>query len=288
MAYGFRGYRPAYRRRSGGGSFKFRLLMALVVAGVAVAGYLGSREYNPVTQETQYVSMTVDQEIALGLQAAPEMAQQFGGLLPDSEVQARIDAIGNRLVERSLAAQSPYRYEFHVLADDRTINAFALPGGQIFITKALLDRLDTDGQLASVLGHEIGHVIARHSAEHLAKAQLTQGLTGAAVLAAYDPERPSSANAAMIAALVGQAVNMKYGRDDELESDRLGVRIAAEAGYDPRASIRVMEILAEASEGRGQPPEFFSTHPNPDRRIERLRTAIAEQFPNGVPEGLAA
>lgn len=288
MAYGFRGYRPAYRRRSGGGSFKFRLLMALVVAGVAVAGYLGSREYNPVTQETQYVSMTVDQEIALGLQAAPEMAQQFGGLLPDSEVQARIDAIGNRLVEQSLAAQSPYRYEFHVLADDQTINAFALPGGQVFITKALLDRLDTDGQLASVLGHEIGHVIARHSAEHLAKAQLTQGLTGAAVLATYDPERPSSANAAMIAALIGQAVNMKYGRDDELESDRLGVRIAAEAGYDPRASIRVMEILAEASEGRGQPPEFFSTHPNPDRRIERLRTAIAEQFPNGVPEGLAA
>jgi predicted Zn-dependent protease len=136
------------------------------------------------------------------------------------------------------------------------------------------------------MGHEIGHVVARHGAEHIAKAQLTQGLTGAVVIAAYDPENPQNSQyAAQIAALIGQLVNMKYGRDDELESDQLGVRFLADAGYDPRSLIRVMEILAESSEGN-RPPEFFSTHPNPENRIENIQQAIAAEFPNGVPENL--
>lgn len=137
-----------------------------------------------------------------------------------------------------------------------------------------------------MLAHEVDHVVARHSAEHIAKAQLTQGLTGAAVIAAADPDNPNSAQrTAAIAAVVGQMINIKYGRDDELESDRLGVRFMAEAGYDPRSMIRVMEILAEAGGGASQ-PEFFSTHPNPERRIEQIQAAIQEEFPNGVPAGL--
>jgi predicted Zn-dependent protease len=129
-------------------------------------------------------------------------------------------------------------------------------------------------------------VVARHSAEHIAKARLTEGLAGAAVIAAYDPENPqSSQQSAAIAAMIGQLVNMRFGREDELESDRLGVRFMAESGYDPRAMVEVMQILAQANEGQA-PPEFFSTHPNPDRRIERIQQAIAEEFPNGVPEGL--
>lgn len=264
-----------------------RLLMALVLAGLAILSYYGTRQDNPVTGETQYVSLSPEQEIALGLQAAPEMAQQFGGLAPDPEAQALVDRVGDRIVHGSAAKETPYRYEFHLLGDEETINAFALPGGQIFITAALARRFETEGQLAGVLGHEIGHVVARHGAEHLAKAQLTQGLAGAAVIAAYDPERPqSSQQAAMIAAAIGQLINMRFGREDELESDRLGVRFLGDAGYDPRAMVRVMEILASASEGGAQPPEFFSTHPNPDRRIERIQAAIAELHPQGVPQGL--
>ena len=182
---------------------------------------------------------------------------------------------------------SPYEFEFHLLGDERTINAFALPGGQLFVTAALARRLETEGQLAGVLAHEIGHVVARHGAEHLAKAQLTQGLAGAAVIAAYDPERPGSAQqTAAIAAAIGQLVNMRFGREDELESDRLGVRFSAEAGYDPRAMIGLMEILAAAGDGQARPPEFFSTHPNPDRRLERIRAAIEKLYPQGVPAGL--
>jgi predicted Zn-dependent protease len=259
--------------------------MALVVAVIAVMGYFGKSAFNPITQEKQHVAgITPEQEVALGLQAAPEMVQQFGGLDPDSEAQRRVSRIGERLVSRSAAAQSPYRFEFHLLDDPETINAFALPGGQIAITEGLLRRLETEGQLAGVLGHEIGHVVARHGAEHIAKQQLTEGLTGAAVLATYDPNNPSSRNSAAVAAMIGQLVSMRFGRQDELESDELGVRFTSEAGYDPRSMTALMKILAESSEG-GRPPEFFSTHPNPENRIQRIEAAVKERYPEGVPAG---
>lgn len=273
--------RPEPRRRFGGG----RMLIALAVAAVSLISYYSAREYNPVTDEVQHVDLTTEQEIGLGLQAAPEMAQQFGGLHPDQEAQATVDQVCSRIVQQSAAKDTPYQYECHVLADEETINAFALPGGQVFITAGLLKQLQTEGQVAGVLSHEIGHVVARHGAEHMAKARLTQGLTGAAVLATYDPDNPSSRNSAAMAALIGQMVNMRFGREDELESDRLGVRFMSEAGYDPRSMVDVMKVLEEAA-GGGRQPEFFSTHPNPGRRIERIEQAIAETYPQGVPEEL--
>jgi len=249
-------------------------------------GYFGSSVFNPITEEKQHVAgITPEQEVALGLQAAPEMAQQFGGLDPDPQFQARVDQIGERLVSRSVAGQSPYRFDFHVLDDPQTINAFALPGGQVFITEGLLRRLETGGQLAGVLGHEIAHVVGRHGAEHIAKQQLTQGLTGAAVLATYDPSDPSSRGSAAVAAMIGQLVTMRFGRQDELEADRLGVRFTSEAGYDPRSMVALMKILEASSEGN-RPPEFFSTHPNPENRIQRIQAAVQERFPNGLPQGL--
>ena len=276
------------RTRGGGGGCGLsmgRILVALVLVAVALFTYFGSSVYNPITDETQHINISPDQEVALGLQAAPEMAQEYGGLSTDTQAQALVDQVCQRLVQRSDAGKSDYPFECHLLADTQTINAFALPGGQVFITAALFDRLETEGQLAGVLGHEIGHVVARHGAEHIAKEQLTQGLTGAVVVASYDPNEPNSQYAAAFAALVGQLVNLRYGRNDELESDTLGVRFMSEAGYDPNAMIRVMQILEESSSG-GSPPEFFSTHPNPENRIARIQQAIAEQFPNGVPSGL--
>lgn len=250
-----------------------RLIMAGVIALVSIISYFASRQDNPVTGETQYIGITVEQEIALGLQAAPQMAAEFGGLDPDQQAQAVVDEVGNLIVQSSPAGRSPYEFEFHLLEDDQTINAFALPGGQIFITRALFDQLQTEGELAGVLGHEIGHVIARHSAEHIAKAQLTEGLTGAAVIATYDPENPASAGSAQVAALIGQLVNLKFGRDDELESDFLGVCFINDSGYDPSELIRVMQVLAASRQGE-EPPEFFSTHPNPESRIQRIQESI--------------
>lgn len=262
-----------------------RILVALAIAAFSLLSYCSSRSYNDVTDETQYVGINPKQEIALGLQAAPEMIQQFGGLDSSEKEQALLDEVCSRLINNSEASDTDWPFECHLLADDHTINAFALPGGQLFITAALYDQLETEGQLAGVMAHEIGHVIARHSSQQIAKQELTQGLTGAAVIAAYDPDNPNSQRTAQVALLVGQLVNMKFGRDDELQSDELGVQFMSEAGYDPRAMVEVMQILAAASQGN-RPPEFFSTHPNPDNRIARIEEAINEQFPDGVPAGL--
>ncbi|MCJ7623477.1 MAG: M48 family metalloprotease [Anaerolineaceae bacterium] len=276
--------RRAYpsQNRSGG---CLRLGIALAVAGFAIISFLGSKVYNPVTGQDQYITITEEQEIALGIQAAPEMAAQFGGLEPDQDYQDVIDYVGEYLVDNSKAGSTNYPFDFHVLADRQTVNAFALPGGQIFITRALIDEFETEGQVAGVLAHEIIHVIARHGAERIAESQLAEGLTGALVLATYDPDNPGSMRTAQVALLIGQLVQMKFGRDDEITSDVLGVEIMSQAGYDPRAMIDVMRIL-EAASGGGPSVEFFSTHPSPDNRIERIEAAITGVYPNGVPEGL--
>lgn len=273
------------QNRPQGESLGFRLLMGLGVAAFSLFSYFSSSSVNTVTGEKQYIKISPQQEIALGLQAAPQMAQQYGGLTSDANARALVERVGRALAATSAVAASGYPLEFHVLADERTVNAFALPGGQTFITMALLRRLETEGQIAGVMGHEIGHVVARHGAERMAKQELTQGLSSAAVLATYDPNDPSSMRTAQIAMLIGNLVNMKYGRDDEIESDRLGVQFMSEAGYDPRGMVRVMEILNAAGGGARQ-PEFFSTHPNPDNRIARIQEAIKERFPQGVPSGL--
>jgi predicted Zn-dependent protease len=266
-------YRSAYTTRRRGGLPLGRLLIAGLIVIVSLISYFGNSQDNPVTGETQHIDLTVEQEIALGLQAAPEMAQQFGGLDDNQSLQAQVDAIGQQIVENSAAGRSPYEFDFHVLEDPETINAFALPGGQIFVTNGLLSRMTTEGQVAGVLGHEVGHVIGRHSAEQIAKARLTEGLTGAAVIAAYDPNNPTSAGAAQMAVLVGQLVNLRFGRQDELESDFLGVCFLAESGYNPNELVQVMDVLASARQG-AEPPEFFSTHPNPESRVERIQQAI--------------
>ncbi|CAN5896978.1 M48 family metallopeptidase [soil metagenome] len=262
-----------------------RFLIGILIAAFSLVTYWCSTEYNDITGQNQRVSMTPRQEIALGLQAAPQMAAQYGGLHPDQAATAKVKEVGQRLVQRTKAQATPYQFDFHLLADDQTINAFALPGGPIFITGGLLRQLQTEGQLAGVLGHEIGHVVARHSAQQLAKARLTQGLTGAAAVATYDPENPSSASAAAAAAMVGKLMNLRYGREDELESDVLAVRFTADAGYDPRSMVEVMRILDRAAGGRGG-PEFFQTHPNPENRIARIENAIQQEFPQGIPPNL--
>lgn len=271
------------RRSSGCGCARFGI--AGVIAIIAIVSYFGKSSQNPVTGEKQYVDLSTNQEVALGLAATPQMVSEFGGLDRDTRLTAMVEEVGREVVRNSSASKSPYKFEFHLLADQKTINAFALPGGQVFITRAMFDRLRSRGQLAGVLGHEVGHVVGRHGAEHIAKAKLSQGLTGAAVMATYDPNNPRSASTAALAQMIGQLVTLKYGRNDEIESDKLGVRFLAESGYDPRSMIEVMKVLKEAS-GGGRQPEFFSSHPNPDNRIERIQQAIKEQFPNGLPNGL--
>lgn len=227
-----------------------------------------SKEENPYTGRVQTINMSADQEIAIGLQSAPEIAQQYGGLYPDERMQAFVDQVGNRLVQNSIARETPYQYDFHLLADDQTINAFALPGGPIFITYALFKQLN-EAQLAGVLGHEIGHVIGRHSAERIAEGEFWQTLsTGASV----------GGDLGGLVGGIGQNTLLSNGRDDELESDDLGVLFMIQSGYQPEEMIEVMQIL-KAAAGPNRVPEFQSTHPDPENRIGKIRESI-EKYRN--------
>ncbi len=264
-----------------------RFIIALVVAAVSLLGYFFNTSKNDVTGETQHISMSPGEEIALGVQAAPEMAAQYGGLSQDPRASAAVEQIGQQIVRTNgLDTKTPYKFQFHLLADDQTINAFALPGGQVFITQGILKNLKTEGELAGVLAHEIGHVVGRHSAQQVAKANLTQGLAGAAGIAAYDPQNPGRSMAsAAVAAAVAKVIGLKFGRDDEMQADKLAVDFTPKAGYDPNAMIKVMQML-QAEGGRSSQPEFMSTHPDPGNRITELQKEIAAQFPQGMPTGL--
>lgn len=268
----------------------------MIAAGIAIfalISYYGNPgDRNQITGEVERVALREEaQEEAMGLQAVPQMVQQHHGHSRDRAAQAHVNDIGAQLLaglqryideERQQTGEefvNPYNFDFHLLADQRTVNAFALPGGQVFITEALYRRLGSDGQLAGVLGHEVGHVIERHGNKRMAQQKLFSGLAAAAGTAGGD------ANSARMAQSVAQMVQMKYGREDELESDKWGVRLLYLAGYDPRAMIEVMRVLDEASPGGG-PPEMLSTHPKPANRVQYIQQVIKEEFPDGIPGGL--
>ena len=245
------------------GNLKARLLIGLVVIGFAFMRRCSQQETNPYTGRTQAISLSPDQEIAIGLQSAPQMAQQHGGLHPDTRYQNKVDEVGQKLVTNSSANRSPYKYEFHLLADSQTINAFALPGGQIFITYALFSKLENEDQLAGVLGHEIGHVLGKHSNERITNADFWK----------YFVMGASAVDMGAVAQQYGQGSLLKNGRGDELESDDLGVLLMLNSGYNPEEMIGVMQILKTAA-GPNRVPEFQSTHPDPENRIEKIKEAI--------------
>ena len=281
MSYG----RQEPPRKKSPSGWKLRLLIAVGIMAFSVISYMTQSTTNRITGEKQRVSIDEKQEIQMGRQAAPQMIAQHGGLHPSKKDQNVVDRVGNRLLnalqlelaEKNIA--NPYLFDFHLLRDPKVINAFALPGGQVFITYALYQKLQTEGQLAGVLGHEIGHVLERHGAEHMAKQGLIQGIAGAAGVFGGDVD------SARLAQMVANFTMMKYGRDDELESDRWSVMLSSMAGYDPRAMLIVMDILDEAS-GGGATPEILSTHPKPANRKRYIEDRIEEFFPDGLPPRL--
>lgn len=248
------------------GSWKIRIFIGLAIVAFAFIRKCNNTEENPYTGRSQHITMDADQEIAIGLQSAPQMAQQHGGLYPDERLQSYVDNVGHKLVQNSIARETPYKFDFHLLADDKTINAFALPGGQCFITYALFSQLNEE-QLAGVLGHEIGHVIGRHSAERIADSQTWRTATMGATVGAGDLGN--------ILGGVGQSTLLKNGRGDELESDDLGVLFMIQSGYNPYEMIKVMQIL-KAAAGPNRVPEFQSSHPDPENRIEKIKESIVK------------
>lgn len=280
--YDRRGPDYPQQQRPGGGGFGGRLLIAVIIALVGLFMYWSNVQENPVTGERQHVGMSPDQEIRLGIESAPQMSKEMGGEMPSSDIRTRtVERVGQQLVEKTVANKSPWKYKFHLLADSDTVNAFALPGGQIFITLGLYSKLKNEAELAGVLSHEMGHVIERHSSQQMAKSQLGNMLVVAFGTAAS--EQGSNSNSMMIAAMVNQMIQLRYSRSDESQADLWGIKLMEALGYDPRAMIQVMQVLKAESGGKGRGSEMFQSHPNPDLRIQQIQDYLKSNPP---PVGL--
>lgn len=242
----------------------------------ATVSYFSQSDVNPVTGEVQRINLSAEQEIRLGLQALPSMIKQHNGLSRKQVDSQYVKSVGARLLNAletkllSEGKRQPYTFDFHLLADDQLVNAFALPGGQVFVTEALLNQMNNEGQLAGVLGHEIGHVLERHSAQRMTKSGFIGNLARAAGVAGGDM------GSMQVAQVVGDLMKKKFSRDDEFESDRWGVEIMVQAGYDPRTMLQVMDILQRTGGGSG--PSFLSTHPAPAERKKDIEKLIQEKY----------
>jgi beta-barrel assembly-enhancing protease len=218
------------------------------------------------------------QEAVAGVVLPPEQAEQLGsrmaaeveakqGLHPDEALQQRVSRIGQRLAAEADAPEG-IDFEFSVVQDER-VNAFALPGGHIYVTSGLMETAGSEAELASVIAHEVAHVTERHIAERMATSYGVQALAGAAL-----GQSPGTVTQ-LVSSLLQQGAIMKYSRSQELQADRVGVGTLEDAGYDPQAAIAMFRKLEKA--GGDGAPAFLSSHPGTGERIEQLQDIIAER-----------
>jgi predicted Zn-dependent protease len=241
--------------------------ISLLVALTASVFAVGACTVNPATGKRQITLISEQQEIAMGLQAKEDAVAQYGAY-PDEELQQYVSELGHQLASVSERPELPWSF---TVVDDPTVNAFALPGGQIFITRGILGHFNSEAELASVMGHEIGHVTGRHSVEQMSTAQLANLGLGVAMIASEDI-RPYAGMAAQGL----QLMFLKFGRDDERESDELGLRYMTRAGYDPNEMPKMFVTLGRISDqqGGGRIPAWASTHPDPGNREQKTYERI--------------
>jgi predicted Zn-dependent protease len=255
-------------------------MVSLLIAGLGVAGC----ETNPYTGRSQLLMSSVDQEMQMGAQAYhqvkadPKMrpSQDPREIEPVKRVAARIVEAAKRSKYAQMAQQ--FQWEVTVIKDDKTANAFALPGGKMAVYTGIFPVAKTEAGLAAVMGHEVVHALARHGAERMSQGQLTNAalqVAGAAIGAGGG--NPALGQATMAALGVGAQVGvlLPFSRAHESEADYVGILLAADAGYDPRESVGLWERMAQLS-GGGGPAEFLSTHPGHDTRIEQLKSWMPE------------
>jgi predicted Zn-dependent protease len=211
------------------------------------------------------------EEIEMGRESHPQFEKEFGGLYPDEVVQQYVSHVGTEMAR--YAGRPNLEWRFRVVNSDQ-INAFAVPGGYIYITQGLLFQMGNEAQLAGVLGHESGHIAHRHSVKQIEKARGAQGLS---IVAGVAGAIFGVGGVGDLTGIVAGLSLMKYGRDQEREADFSGLQYMTSAGYNPDGLVQLMSILQTASGGKG-PPEFLSTHPNPGNRIEYLTETIQKKY----------
>jgi predicted Zn-dependent protease len=250
-----------------------RWVIALLVSALFMATGCST---NPATGEKQLNWMSADRERALGAEAAPQFVKQYGGDIPSDSIQQYVSDLGNRLA--AVSERPDLEWEFHAV-DSGVINAFALPGGKVFITRGLMKELTSEAQLAGVLGHEVGHVTAQHIGQQMTRAMIITGIGVGVGVAGQQSDEDWMKVLGVGTSVGGGLYMLSYGRDQETQSDELGVRYMTRLGYNPIGQVQVMKVLKRAS-GGGAGVEFLSTHPYPDTRIKFLNQHIREKYPD--------
>ena len=226
------------------------VLVPLLLAGCAT---------NPVTGKSELSLVSKEQEIQMGQQGAEEAKAAYG-LVDDPALQKYVSSVGLEIAKKTERPDLPWA--FYVI-DDASVNAFALPGGPVFVTRGILGAMNSEGELASVLGHEIGHITARHSAQQMSQQQLAAlGLGVGSML---------SSKVAELSGVIGQGLQLlflKYSRDDESQADALGFRYMMQENYDPRQMAAMFKTLDRETPAEGRLPAWLSTHPDPGNRYQ--------------------
>jgi len=249
--------------------------MRRTLCTAALAAALAACAVNPATGKRQFSLVSKDDEVAMGQEEAQKVAASMP-ILQNQPVQDMVKRVGMEMAKSSERPELPWSF---TVLDDPVVNAFALPGGPIFITRGIITNMNSEAELASVLGHEIGHVTARHSASQMSKQQLaSMGLGVASVIS------PTAAQYAGVAEQGLGLLMLKYGRDDETQADGLGYRYMTRARWDPREAVKMFQMLMKTSgtDKEGQPPAWMSTHPDPGDRAERAAARLKELNANNV------
>ncbi len=239
-----------------------------MLAAAAVGSLVVGCSVNPATGERQLTLIGEAQEIQMGREADQEISASLG-LYPDEAAQSYVSALGKELAARSERPGLPWSFK---VVDDPIVNAFALPGGFIYVTRGIMAHLSSEAELAAVLGHEIGHVTGRHSVERLSKAQLANAGLGVGMIVS-----PEFRQLGDLAQMGMGLLFLKYSRDDEREADDLGLRYSLRGGYDAREMPEVFTVLKRVGEmaGAGGIPNWLATHPDPEERRQRIEGLLA-------------
>ncbi len=223
---------------------------------------------NPVTGRRELILVSRDQEIAMGREAAPKFEQEFGGRVPNETLQRYVRSVGAKIAATS---DWPVPHEYTLVASD-VPNAFALPGGPVFITAGLVRRMTNERQLAAVLAHETAHVAARHSVKQMQKQMGAQLLVEIAGRIGGAEKGGAAADIAKIVATMG---TLKYSRDYEYQADAVGIRYAARAGYNPWGMVELLTVLKNLAEREpGTFGEMFQTHPVSLKRVRQAEQIL--------------
>lgn len=225
---------------------------------------------NPATGRNQFILLSGDQVAKMGEDSTPGLIAEYGGEVESKALRDYVTSVGMRLAEHVEPEYGHIDWTFYTLEAD-IINAFALPGGRVFICKGLLKGINNEAELAAVLGHEIGHVTGRHIDERVSRTLAKD--FGVAVLGIATESQLALAGVE----LFGNGYLLSFNRDQESESDSQGLKYMTRAGYNPEGMIGLLELLADSMDG-DRVPEILATHPHPDTRLERVREEIRKRY----------